>query len=88
MKYAWLKYEYGEMYCSVCKAFKKKNTLMSGSTNFRTSTLVRHIQSRDHRESVIVRQSAQRMEMMIKKSFSKEDQPLIILNVFCLWNIV
>ena len=48
-KYAWLKYEDGEMYCSVCKAFKKKNTLTSGSTNFRTSTLVRHIESRDHR---------------------------------------
>ena len=90
-KYAWLKYEDGEMYCSVCKAFKKKNTVTSGSTNFRTSTLVRHIESRDHRESVIARQSAQRnerMEMMIKKSFSKEDQPLIILDVFCLWNIV
>ena len=90
-KYAWLKYEDGEMYCSVCKAFKKKNMLTSGSTNFRTSTLVRHIESRDHRESVIARQSAQRnerMEMMIKKSFSKEDQPLIILDVFCLWNIV
>ena len=52
-KYAWFKYEDGEMYCSVCKAFKKKNTLMSGSTNFCTSTLVRHIESRDHRESVI-----------------------------------
>ena len=67
--YAWLKYEDGEMYCSVCKAFKKKNTLTSGSTNFRTSTLVRHIESRDHRESVIVRQSAQRMEMMNKEIF-------------------
>ena len=65
------------MYVSVCKAFKKKNTLTSGSTNFRTSTLVRYIESRDHRESVIARQSAQRMEMMIKKSFSKEDQSLI-----------
>ena len=52
-KYAWFKYEDGEMYCSVCKAFKKKNTLTSGSTNFCTSTLVRHIESRDHRESVI-----------------------------------
>ena len=47
------------------KAFKKKNTLTSGSTNFRTSTLVRHIESRDHWESVIACQSAQRMEMMI-----------------------
>ena len=65
-KYAWLKYE---MYCSVCKAFKKKNTLTSGSTNFRTSTLVRHIESRDHRESVIARQSAQQMEMMNKEIF-------------------
>ena len=55
-KYAWLKYEDGEMYCSVCKAFKKKNTLTSGSTNFRTSTLVRQIESLDHRESVIERQ--------------------------------
>ena len=71
-KYAWIKYEDGEMYCSVCKAFKKKNTLTSGSTNFCTSTLVRHIESRDHRESVIARQSGQRMEMMIKKSFSKD----------------
>ena len=65
MKYAWLKHEDREMYCSVCKAFKKKNTLTSGSTNFRTSTLVRHIESRDHRGS------------LIKKSFSKEDQSLI-----------
>ena len=63
-KYAWLKHEEGEMYCLVCKAFKKKNMLTSGSTNFRTSTLVRHIESRDYRESVIARQSAQRMEMM------------------------
>ena len=61
-KYAWLKYEDGEMYCSVCKAFKKKDTLTSESTNFRTSTLVRHIESRDRRESVIARQSAQRMK--------------------------
>ena len=68
-KSAWLKCEDGEMYCSVGKAFKKKNTLTSGSTNFRTSTLVRHIESHDHRENVIARQSAQRMEMMIKKYF-------------------
>ena len=40
-KYAWLKYEDGEMYCSVCKAFKKKNTL----TNFSASTLARHMGS-------------------------------------------
>ena len=69
-KYA---YEDGEMYCSVCKVFKKKNMLTSGSTNFRMSTLVRHIESRDNRERVIARQSAQRKEMVIKKS---------------LWNIV
>ena len=30
-KYAWLKYEDGEMYCSVCKAFKKKNKLTSSA---------------------------------------------------------
>ena len=49
---AWMNFENGKMFCTICKEQGKDNALSSGCTNFRTSTLKRHIQSSDHTKAV------------------------------------
>ena len=41
------------MFCKVCNEARKKNSFTSrqGSMNFRTSTLTRHANSRDHKNA-------------------------------------
>ncbi len=51
-KFNWLRYEGGKMFCDVCQQAKKENSLTVGSDNFRTSTLVRHLCSTDHKQAV------------------------------------
>ena len=47
--------EKGEMLCSFCIENKLSNTFTTGYTNFRTSTLARHVDTAYHKRSVIAR---------------------------------
>ena len=52
----WLKkYKYDPlkgMFCSCCQQSGKSNPFTSGCINYRTSTLVRHVESQDHRNAL------------------------------------
>ena len=51
-KNPWLKYEYGKMTCTTCIAEGKDNPFTHGCTNFRHSTLTRHISSVQHKSAL------------------------------------
>ena len=76
-KYTWLTYKDNLMFCDQCIKYKKKNAMCSGVDNFRTSTLVSHAESREHRDSVIADCSAQNMATLLTKRVSKDDEALI-----------
>lgn len=40
------------MFCQICLKQKKRNALTEGSTNYRTSTIERHISTRDHQDAI------------------------------------
>ena len=50
--YPWLEYDGHKMTCKICVAEGKDNPFTSGCTNFRHSTLVRHMQTNQHKASL------------------------------------
>jgi len=56
-KYVWLKYDEAKdaMYCTLCQDNGKINSFTAGNSNFRTSTLERHVVHSDHRVSVLAK---------------------------------
>ena len=51
--YSWLMYEDGKgMLCDLCLKSSKKNPFTAGCTNYRTSTLARHLESHDHTQAM------------------------------------
>ena len=51
--FQWLEHTDGKMFCMVCPESKKKNPMaLSGTNNFRRSTLERHSESQDHQSAV------------------------------------
>ena len=52
-KWPWLNYQEDKgMTCTLCLKQKKGNSLTTGSHNYHTSTLDRHVVSADHRQAV------------------------------------
>ena len=52
-KYEWLKFDpLKGMFCSLCQKSKKSNPFTIGCANYRTSTLVHHIESQDHQNAI------------------------------------
>ena len=50
--YPWLEFDAHKMTCKTCVAEGKDNPFTSGCTNFRHSTLVRHMQTNQHKASL------------------------------------
>ncbi len=73
-KWPWLKYEDGKMTCKICVEGRKENTMSQGCTNFRASTLERHVVSADHRRAVSDKVSSQTMLTMMSSKLSDNDQ--------------
>ena len=76
-RYKWLEYKDNKMTCKQCIAHNKHNTLTKGCSNFRHSTLQRHMSSKEHRDAIIATQSSISMENLIKKHLSAEDVAII-----------
>ena len=51
-KNPWLKFDNKKMTCEICISEGKDNPFTSGCTNFRHSTIVRHINSNQHRAAM------------------------------------
>ncbi|XP_060568155.1 zinc finger protein 862-like [Ruditapes philippinarum] len=68
-KYPWLLYESNKMTCNICISEGKDNPFTSGCTNFRHSTLVRHLSSNQHRAAVEA--------TSLRRSMSKQTSSII-----------
>ena len=68
-KFPWLRVDdtKDKMFCDLCIKHKKNNTLTDGSSNFRTSTLTRHAESKDHVGSVIAEKMQPEFSSAVKK---------------------
>jgi len=78
--YSWLEYDkkLNLMTCSLCKSGNKKNTFVSGTDNFRTSTLARHVTSGDHTILVMAGPRSRQFEAAINKALTKEENGVIV----------
>ena len=73
-QYKWLQWEREGMFCKTCKEARKKNpfTSRTGCRNFRTSTLSRHANGRDHRSA--------NQEAVMRKEFATVTQRVLSEN--------
>ena len=75
--FTWLIFKDGNMFCSLCQAYKMNHSLTEGSDNYHTLTLMRHAEVKDHRLAISVDLDANNMERLIHRIFSVQDQALI-----------
>ena len=77
--YPWLRYdsEQGKMFCDLCKRHNKLNTLGVGTDNFRTSTLTRHVDTKDHELLVSAPESAANMKKAQKTALTKREEAVV-----------
>ena len=66
------------MFSDLCIKHKKNNTLTDGSSNFRTSTLTRHTESKDHVGSVMAEKMQPEFSSAVKKIVSDKEASIII----------
>ena len=65
------------MHCALCRSYNKDNTMAIGTSNFRTSTLSRHMSGEDH-QSLMFGKSLQRGKVKAwDKAFDNENQAAI-----------
>ena len=85
-KWHWLSYDGHKMICSLCKNHNKENTFTSGCTNFRTSTLERHVMCHDHQSSLkaeaLAKDFTQAANAAVKKSASEPGLVAAMRTVF------
>ena len=77
--YDWLEYDSEKklMYCKLCKKCKKDTAFTTGCSNFRTSTLVRHVNCKDHRNSVVESNAQDSMTTVMEKAFNEEEESIL-----------
>lgn len=76
-KHSWLEFKDGRMFCGPCTKQKKVNVFTEGCTNFRTTTLDRHLASGDHRQAIKDMVASTTMHKMMKKQLDSNDNALI-----------
>ena len=78
-EHPWLQYEQNAMFCKVCQKTGKKNAFSAekGCTNFRTSTLTRHISGQDHKNAVEEDAMRGNMKRSVERAFSEQDRAII-----------
>ena len=62
------------MFCSCCQQSGKSNPFTSGCINYGTSTLVRHIESQDHRNALQEIEMAESFQEAVINSVSSQEQ--------------
>ena len=68
----------GLMTCNLCMKHKKMNSMRSGSKNYRTSTLVRHAESRSHKEAVLGEHLQPQFKRVVHKALSEKEEAVIV----------
>ncbi|KAJ8381380.1 hypothetical protein SKAU_G00021580 [Synaphobranchus kaupii] len=65
------------MYCKVCINKSKANSFTSGCDNFRTSTLERHVKSKDHRDALMESDGEKAMQSMLQRAMNEDEEATI-----------
>ena len=65
------------MFCSCCQQSGISNPFTSGCINCRTSTLVRHIESQDHRNTLQEIEMAESFQEAVMNSVSSQEQAVV-----------
>ncbi|CAH3165870.1 unnamed protein product [Porites evermanni] len=77
-KYKWLKYDppkdHSLTFCSCCQQSGKSNPFTTGCINYGTSTLVRHIESQDHRNALQEIEMTESFQEAVMNSVSSQEQ--------------
>lgn len=77
-KYKWLRYNNTNgMLCSICIESSKANPFTSGCTNFRTSTLTRHVESQDHQNALEEVHMASNFERAVVTSVTLQEKTVV-----------
>ena len=79
LKWPWIDYkeDQGAMWCKLCVAHKKKNTMTEGCTNFRTTTIERHNKSVDHQRAVQDDVSSKSMAKILTSNVDRNDAAIL-----------
>lgn len=65
------------MFYSCCQQSGKSNPFTSGCINYRISTLVRHIESQDHRNALQEIEMAESFQEIVMNSVSSQEQAVV-----------
>ena len=77
-KYKWLRYDNTKgMLCLICIKSSKANPFTHGCTNYRTSTLSRHIESQDHPNALKEVQMASNFQRAVVNSVTFLEKALV-----------
>lgn len=76
----WLRYDSHEnrMFCELCKKSGLKNAMTEGTSNFRTSTLNRHVTSADHQRALIAPFEKTNLKKAVNKALTQEEEGIIV----------
>ena len=79
-KYHWLIYdsERNLMFCKLCRDLKFSNTMGRGTSNFKTSTLSRHVKHRQHKLARLQPVESQNMGKAVDNIITREESAAII----------
>ena len=77
--FKWLKFQEdnNSMSCTLCIKHKKSNALSGDCRNFKTSTLTRHADSKDHKEAVAAESMAGSFEKTVKKVLDEKEAAVV-----------
>ncbi|XP_062573421.1 zinc finger protein 862-like [Saccostrea cucullata] len=73
----WMIYESEKMFCTICKERGKDNIFTQGCGTFKTSSLNRHENSQDHRDSIQAQSLSKEMNVAVAKMMTDHDSALI-----------
>ena len=76
-QYPWLEFDGHKMSCKNCVSEGKDNPFTSGCTNFRHSTLVRHMSSSQHKAAVEAVSLRTTLHVQAMSSISKENSAVV-----------
>lgn len=79
-EYTWLQYdaEKNVMTCSLCIKHKKTNAMTTGTSNFRTSTLSRHADHKDHKAAVLGENLRPDFNKAVNKALLENEQAVTV----------
>ena len=83
----WLNYDKttNKMFCNLCLSIGAKNALTSGTDNFKTSTLHRHVTHRDHKRALIAPKEGENMKRAVNKALTKEEKGITVALKMVYW---